>query len=183
METLPNYEEESKKYQHQLIRDEGVLSLAWEYARLAIQRPLSENSADRLEEILVQAQEDGVLEFWINEIDHFIDHELKLTTHTKTYSINAQEMKEELLKHLNLDTEGYGLINILNEDADITIDVIPSKIQEVQSRLKRCGLYGGPIDGVVGYRTKEALVTFQKQHNIAPSGLIDGTTLIACEAI
>ncbi|MEM6424542.1 MAG: peptidoglycan-binding domain-containing protein [Cyanobacteria bacterium P01_D01_bin.128] len=183
MDALPNYEEESRKHQHKLMCDEDILPLAWEYARLSTQKSLSETDGTRLEEILNQAQHDGVLDFWINEIDHFLDHELRLVTGKVVYPVETQKLKDELLEHLNLDSRGSKLIDSLNEDGNITIDVIPSKIQVVQASLKRHGLYLGPIDGIVGSRTKEALVTFQKKHNLEPSGVVDGTTIIACEAV
>lgn len=49
-----------------------------EYTRLAALPSLSDAEADRLSQILDLAQEDRVLDFWISEIDHFLDHELGL---------------------------------------------------------------------------------------------------------
>lgn len=184
MEAIMSYEEDSRKLQYALMLNKDSFSLVTEYAELATKRPLPDRDADRLESILNLAEEDGVLEFWIGEVDHFLDHELRLITAGKTiYPIETQRLKEELLKHLNLDSQNSGLIKSLNEEGNITIDIIPSEIPKVQSNLKARGLYPGPIDGVAGSRTVEALKNFQKQHNLEPSGLIDGTTLIALEAV
>jgi hypothetical protein len=183
MASLANYEEESRKLQHILMCDKSTLNLVREYAYLATQKPLSDFDKDRMYAILHQAQENGVLDFWINEVDHFLDHELRLVTGKAIYPVETQQLKEELLEHLNLDAQGYGLLDSLNEDGNIAIDVMPSKIPQVQCSLKRQGLYPGPIDGIVGLRTQEALRTFQARHNLEPSGLIDSTTLIALEAV
>lgn len=183
MASLAHYEEESRKLQHILMCDKSTLSLVREYARLATRKPLSDADKDRMYAILDQAQENGVLDFWIHEVDHFLDHELRLVTGKAIYPVETQQLKEELLEHLNLDAKGYGLMDSLNEEGNITIDIIPSKIPEVQYSLKRQGLYPGPIDGIVGLRTQEALRNFQVKHNLEPSGLIDSTTLIALEAV
>ena len=48
----------------------------------------------------------------------------------------------------------------------------------VQQRLTRLGFKPGPVDGVWGNRTREALVAFQRSAGLSASGRLDGRTLL-----
>lgn len=50
-------------------------------------------------------------------------------------------------------------------------------IKQVQARLKELGLYTGTVDGFWGPRTNSAVVRFQTEHGIVPTGALDETTL------
>ena len=52
-----------------------------------------------------------------------------------------------------------------------------SDIREVQQVLLEKGFYHGPVDGVMGYATREALIAFQRQQEIAVTGRIDTRTM------
>jgi hypothetical protein len=57
------------------------LNLVREYAKLASCKDLSEIQRDRIGEILESAKSDGVLDRWIEEVDHFLGHKFcSLTT-------------------------------------------------------------------------------------------------------
>jgi len=55
-----------------------VLKTALEYSQLASRPDISDDEADRMEYILIEASNDPVLNFWINEIDHCLGHQLGL---------------------------------------------------------------------------------------------------------
>jgi lipid-binding SYLF domain-containing protein len=52
-------------------------------------------------------------------------------------------------------------------------------IRQVQMALQQKGSYSGPIDGVMGPKTKMALAKFQREQGLFASGGVDPTTLIA----
>jgi peptidoglycan hydrolase-like protein with peptidoglycan-binding domain len=52
-------------------------------------------------------------------------------------------------------------------------------IVQVQSRLQQAGKYHGRIDGQWGPATEAAVRSYQQQHNLNPTGQLDGNTLAA----
>jgi peptidoglycan hydrolase-like protein with peptidoglycan-binding domain len=52
-------------------------------------------------------------------------------------------------------------------------------IQQIQARLQQAGTYNGAIDGVWGPATEGGVRRFQQQHNLSPTGQLDGDTLAA----
>jgi peptidoglycan hydrolase-like protein with peptidoglycan-binding domain len=50
-------------------------------------------------------------------------------------------------------------------------------IKGVQGRLTRDGFYHGPIDGVWGPATSDALSNYQRAHNLAVTGKLNTETL------
>ena len=52
-----------------------------------------------------------------------------------------------------------------------------SRIRRVQEALKSEGHDPGPVDGVMGPKTKEALREFQKQENLQETGRLDQDTM------
>jgi hypothetical protein len=51
-----------------------------------------------------------------------------------------------------------------------------SEVVEVQKRLSGYGFYHGPYDGIFEYKTKEAVIAFQKANGLNPSGNVDTAT-------
>ncbi len=51
-----------------------------------------------------------------------------------------------------------------------------SDVVEVQKRLSGYGFYNGPYDGIYEYKTKEAVIAFQKANGLQPSGNVDVAT-------
>ena len=47
---------------------------------------------------------------------------------------------------------------------------------EIQTALKKAGIYRGPIDGQIGTQTKESIKKFQQQNNINPDGVVGSRT-------
>lgn len=52
-----------------------------------------------------------------------------------------------------------------------------AKVRAAQEALKAEGHDPGPIDGVIGPRTQEALRSFQKQENLRETGRLDQQTI------
>lgn len=52
-----------------------------------------------------------------------------------------------------------------------------SIVARVQARLSRAGYYAGPIDGVMGPRTRYAIRAYEHRHGLPVDGRIDGRLL------
>jgi len=50
-------------------------------------------------------------------------------------------------------------------------------VVEVQTQLRRDGYYAGPIDGVLGPMTRQAIAAFQSDHGLAITSTVDEPTL------
>ncbi len=57
------------------------------------------------------------------------------------------------------------------------LHVSPDTVRHIQSNLQAQNLYTGPIDGIVGPKTRNALREYQQQQGLTPTGDIDTTTL------
>lgn len=53
------------------------------------------------------------------------------------------------------------------------------KVRQLQQVLQEKGFEPGPIDGILGLRTKEALSNFQDRYGVKVSGEFDNQTLYA----
>jgi peptidoglycan hydrolase-like protein with peptidoglycan-binding domain len=58
-----------------------------------------------------------------------------------------------------------------------TLDLSQAEIRQVQEVLIEKGFYEGDVDGIFGPRTREALITFQRQEGLEASGRIDTRTV------
>jgi peptidoglycan hydrolase-like protein with peptidoglycan-binding domain len=61
--------------------------------------------------------------------------------------------------------------------AGAPLHVSPDTVKHIQSNLQAQNLYTGPIDGIVGPKTKSALRQYQQREGLTPTGQIDTTTL------
>jgi peptidoglycan hydrolase-like protein with peptidoglycan-binding domain len=50
-------------------------------------------------------------------------------------------------------------------------------VVNVQLQLQRDGYYAGPIDGVLGLMTRDAIAAFQAHHGLAVTAAIDQATV------
>lgn len=57
------------------------------------------------------------------------------------------------------------------------IPVTADTVRQIQSELQRDGFYTGPIDGIVGPQTREALAVFQQHHSLQRTAVLDWPTL------
>lgn len=141
-----------------------------EYCRLAAKQYLSPANTARMLEISQLAESDSWLDFWLTEADHFMAHELDLTNEASIYSFENQQA--HLREHLE---------NGMTEEAHFTLlEEIECRVrivfEELQQHLKNRGFDPGRIDGVLGTKTKSALIAFQSANHLVPNGLPDQTT-------
>jgi peptidoglycan hydrolase-like protein with peptidoglycan-binding domain len=54
----------------------------------------------------------------------------------------------------------------------------PRYVREAQRALRDLGYEPGPVDGVVGPKTKEALARYQRSEKIAVTGRLDPETMV-----
>ena len=54
-------------------------------------------------------------------------------------------------------------------------------IQQVQEKLNSAGYDAGPVDGMLGPQTEQALTAFQNEKGLQASGQLDSQTLAALE--
>jgi peptidoglycan hydrolase-like protein with peptidoglycan-binding domain len=59
------------------------------------------------------------------------------------------------------------------------VNLSRDEIRRVQMVLNQKGFSVGKLDGVLGPRTRNALIAFQRQQGLEPTGGIDQPTMIA----
>jgi peptidoglycan hydrolase-like protein with peptidoglycan-binding domain len=71
----------------------------------------------------------------------------------------------------------------LGQSNELNMDAIPNlnqdNVRQVQQALQKKGVDPGPVDGVLGPRTKGAVRNFQDRYGMKASGEIDNQTLYA----
>jgi Domain of unknown function (DUF4399)/Putative peptidoglycan binding domain len=73
--------------------------------------------------------------------------------------------------------------NLRELDMDTVPNLTENNIRQVQQELRRKGFDPGPIDGIHGPRTKEAVRNFQDRYGMNASGDINNKTLFALGAV
>jgi peptidoglycan hydrolase-like protein with peptidoglycan-binding domain len=67
--------------------------------------------------------------------------------------------------------------------AQLSMDAAPNlsqdNVRQVQQALQKKGFEAGPVDGILGPKTKEAVRNFQDRYGMKASGDIDNQTLYA----
>ena len=53
----------------------------------------------------------------------------------------------------------------------------PDTVIAAQQKLARLGYYRGPVDGIMGPKTRQAIRSFQSVEKLPVTGLVDGATL------
>lgn len=59
---------------------------------------------------------------------------------------------------------------------------VDASVRDAQSHLRRLGYYRGPVDGIWGPETEEALQRFQRDRGIPADGALGDDTLAALRA-
>ena len=54
-------------------------------------------------------------------------------------------------------------------------------VMEIQAMLQKIGYYSGPIDGIFGPQTQQAVIRFQRNFGLTPDGVIGPNTYRAME--
>ena len=81
-----------------------------------------------------------------------------------TTQANAQDQATRAAVDVNMDA-----LPVLNTDG----------VRKVQLALQKKGINPGPVDGIYGPLTKEAVRTFQSRYGIHATGDVDNQTLFA----
>lgn len=134
--------------------------LLTDYQELALYSELTDEDADRLDHIYAVAEKHPMLSFLMTEIDHGLNHRLGLLTDVAVEDYkNQQAWLRERLEQTPFEHDHR---------------------QEVQRMLADEGFYEGPIDGVLGNRSTQAIkqMTTQMQELLSQQGFykknIDG---------
>lgn len=119
-------------------------SILREYCSLSVKPTLTEAEADRIDKILQQAEQEPQLSLLLDEADHIVAHQLHLID--ESFITTQQQQFQMALDRY----ESEQLLAKLEHSSK-------SETAEVQTALKKEGLYTGAIDGVCGPRTREAV--------------------------
>lgn len=115
-----------------------------EYCVLSVKPRLTETEADRVTEILQQAEQEPTLNLLLDEADHLVAHELDLID---PIFIEQQQQKIKMAVQLE---------QLKEHDS-------PVETADIQTVLQKEGLYTGAIDGVCGPRTQAAIQQLQSR--------------------
>ncbi|WP_017301063.1 peptidoglycan-binding domain-containing protein [Nodosilinea nodulosa] len=146
------------KHQISGIADADCLALVHEYCQLAARPSLTDAESQRLDELLAQAETDGRLDFWINEADHFIDHAIGLGSASRVYASVNENLKARLRELTHAAKPGDNALELLEELGES----LAEGTRQVQQQLAKRGYDPGPVDGVAGPKTRQALRNFQQ---------------------
>ncbi len=125
--------------------------IIYEYCMLASQRVLTQQQAERIEEILQQAQFDPWLDFLIDEADHILAHELGLI---------QEQVIEHQLQELKKSIDRFWCEQVFQEIRK------RNHLKKVQRYLQSKGLYDGAIDGYMGPRTRTAIELYKQEFQV-----------------
>ncbi len=143
------------------LEEQGIFKILEEYYRLSMLPELSpeetEEDMARLAEILVLAEQDEMLQLLIEHVDCILDSRMGLLNSKTTQEYEKQQA------WLN--------DNLAVEPPD------PDFHRMLQLRLRELGLYEGPIDGVMGKRSRTAVVELQKSHSMQADGIPNPQTI------
>ena len=140
-ETLKHWDE----FVQASIKYHQILS---EYCTLAVCDSLSDTQAERMSELLTQAEVDPLLNFWIDEADHLIAHQLGLID--REFIESQQDQLRSLIRKAWID---------------LLLQEIQDKTKAVQVYLKYEGSYQGEVDGKLNPSTHAAIQSLQKKNN------------------
>lgn len=108
-----------------------------EYYKLSVSVSLSDQQAERMEEILQKAEEEEILNFLLTEVDYILNEKFGLFSNE-----NIEQYKNQ---------QAY--LREYLEQAPKVLDTC----RELQKELRARGFYCGPIDGIFGEVSQMAL--------------------------
>lgn len=86
---------------------------------------------------------------------------------------------------VTLETQNVSLVNnavvpavVETNSLELTNPEMPNNptSKDIQQALKNAGVYGGPIDGNIGPKSKKAIRDFQTQNGLSPDGKVGPRT-------
>jgi murein L,D-transpeptidase YcbB/YkuD len=108
-----------------------------DYQKLALNQELTDEDAERLAQIYAEAEQCPLLNFLLTELDHRLNSQLGLLSNDAIEDYkNQQAWLRERLEQTPFEHDHR---------------------QDVQRMLAESGFYEGPIDGVLGKRSAEAI--------------------------
>lgn len=135
---------------------ESYFSKLDNYCDLALSQELTDDEADKLAAIYTEAEYDPLLNFFITELDRILAERQTLLDDRAIEQYKNQQawLREHLEQTLFDQTHRV----------------------EIQEILQRQGLYHGPLDGIWGKRSSQALTQFRKrvQQRLQEQGFYDG---------
>lgn len=96
-------------------------------------------------------------------------------------SLRARVKTREVTARPAADPDASVIEPWRNGDLDLTPCLGDVTVRRVQEALQRRGVDVGPIDGLLGPRTRAAIAGFQQQNGLPPSGQPDDATLTALD--
>lgn len=128
-----------------------------DYQELVLRHELTDEAAARLDQIYAEAEKHSMLNFLLTEIDHGLSQRLGLLSDEAIQGYQDQQAwLRERLEQTPFEHDHH---------------------QEVQRMLADEGFYEGPIDGVLGSRSSDAIrrMTFQLQERLSARGFYTKT--------
>jgi len=130
-------------------------ALLADYQELALRNELSDAATDRLDQIYAEAEKHPMLSFLLTEMDYGINKRLGLLSDKAIRDYKDQQAwLRERLEQTPFEHDHH---------------------QEIQRMLADEGFYEGPIDGVLGSRSTDAIkkMTTQLQERLSARGFYD----------
>lgn len=97
-----------------------------------------------------------------------------ICAYTASYAADEAILKETPAPG-NRTVLNYNGLNYHNRSVSLQVDQQPD-MKKIQTRLKELGYKCGPIDGVVGPKTEQAIRAFQKDKKLVADGVVGPAT-------
>lgn len=166
-----------------------------EYRTLAFCSDLTDDEVERLAAIYTAAEQDPLLNFFINELDYVWGERLGLLN--QEFMNEYENQQAWLREHLEqtlfeqgyrleiqqlLQTSGFYKGPIDGVWGDRSIEAMTKFRMEMQRRLRAQGFYNGPIDGEFGEKSVMAVIKFQQSHDLKDDGVLGKQTFSALQS-
>lgn len=162
----------------------AYVAILADYYKLSLRSELSENDVNRLSDIYNNAEQDPLLNFFINEADRILGQRLGLLDEEclndyKDQQAWLREHLEQTLLERNhrieaqtlLQERGFYVGPIDGVWGDRSVEAVTQYRIKVQELLQEKGLYQGRIDGELGNHSITAVQQFQQLYNLKQDGV------------
>lgn len=73
---------------------------------------------------------------------------------------------------------GEAIADFFDDDDDLDMDGQVKTFRKAQKKLKKAGYYNGPVDGIAGPQTRDAIIEYQRKEGLTVTGRLDSDTRI-----
>lgn len=98
---------------------------------------------------------------------------------TMTVDVTNEIPEIQVIEEFNDETAAAKVeepeVASVSAEADAGVFIPPSP-QDIQTALKNAGYYEGKVDGIIGPKSKEAIMSFQKDNSLAADGKVGAKT-------